>query len=217
VTKPENDPFETFDAAYVLGALPPEDRRAYELHLRDCPRCARSLEELSALPGLLSEVTPDMLDDEPPPSDLLTSTLTRVARTRRRRSAAMAGAVGVAAAACIALAVTVSWPMTMMSGKPQEVSMQALGNFPVEADLGLEDQDWGTRVSMSCSYGAADRSRDYVLVAVRRDGAVTELATWTAMPEDTARIVIGTAIKRADIQAFEVRTKSGVALLRLTS
>jgi hypothetical protein len=215
VTTPENDPFETFDAAYVLGALSPEDRRAYELHLRECPECARSLEELSALPGLLSQVTPEMVEDDPPPSDLLTSTLTRVARTRRRRSAAMVGAVGVAAAACIALAVTVSWPMS--AAKPQEVSMTALGNFPVQADIGLEDQGWGTRVSMSCSYGAADRSRDYVLVAVRRDGAVAELASWTAMPKDTARIVIGTALKRTDIQALEVRTKSGLALLRLSS
>jgi hypothetical protein len=157
-----------------------------------------------------------MVENDPPPSDLLSSTLTRVARARRRRSAAMVGAVGVAAAACIALAVTVSWPMA--PSKPSEVSMTALGNFPVQADIGLEDQGWGTRVSMSCSYGDdGDRSRDYVLVAVRHDGTVAELASWTAMPKDTARIVIGTALKRTDIQALEVRTRSGLSLLRLNS
>jgi hypothetical protein len=216
VTTPENDPFETFDAAYLLGALSPEDRQAYDLHLRQCPECARSLEELSALPGLLSQVTPEMVQHESPSSDLLSLTLTRVARVRRRRSAAMVAAVGVAAAACIALAVTVSWPRP--ASEPPQVAMVVLGNYPVQADIGLEDQGWGTRVSMSCSYGeTGGRSRDYVLVAVRHDGEVAELASWTAMPQDTARIVVGTALKRTDIGALEVRTRSGLSVLRLTS
>ena len=56
MTTQENDPFVTFDAAYVLGSLSPEDRHEFELHLRECPECSRSVGELAGLPGLLSQV-----------------------------------------------------------------------------------------------------------------------------------------------------------------
>ena len=42
------------DAAYVLGALSPADRQAYERHLRDCQECQDSVQRLAGLPGLLA-------------------------------------------------------------------------------------------------------------------------------------------------------------------
>ena len=94
--------------------------------------------------------------------------------------------------------------------------MTVLGQFPVRADARLAAFEWGTQVDMSCSY-TGDRSvGEYILVAIGRDGAETELATWNAVPDDTARIVIGTALKRSDLAALEVRAGSGLALLRLT-
>ncbi|MDT7727318.1 MAG: hypothetical protein QOI21_3894 [Actinomycetota bacterium] len=215
MTPPATDPFEMFDGAYVLGALSPEERQAYEAHLGECDECARSVRELSGMPGLLSQVEPGMVGHEPPPSELLRTTLTKVAKTRRRRMATMVATVAVAAAACIALAVTVSLPAPE-TGSPGQ-TMTALGNFPVQADVGLEDKDWGTRVSMSCSYTGGRSVGDYVLVAVQHDGTITELASWSAVPKDTAHLVVATEIKRADIQALEVRTRSGLALLRLDS
>jgi hypothetical protein len=215
VTPPETDPFETFDAAYVLGALSPEDRQAYEEHLLGCDACASSVREIEEMPALLSQVGPEMMGDDPPPPSLLSTTLTQVAKTRRRRAAAMVAAVAVAAAACIALAVTISLPAPEM-GSPGS-TMTALGNFPVQADVGLEEEDWGTRVSMNCSYTGGRSSGSYVLVAVRHDGSIMELATWSAVPKDTAHLVVATELKRTDIQALEVRTRSGMSLLRLDS
>lgn len=43
-------------AAYVLGALEPEERVRLEAHLRGCPVCAAELEEFRALPALLDRV-----------------------------------------------------------------------------------------------------------------------------------------------------------------
>ena len=49
------------DAAYVLGALSPVDRRAYEEHLRECSACQASVRSLAGLPGLLALTSADAL------------------------------------------------------------------------------------------------------------------------------------------------------------
>jgi len=44
------------DAAYLLGALSPSDRREFETHLAGCASCQRSVQQLAGLPGLLGKV-----------------------------------------------------------------------------------------------------------------------------------------------------------------
>lgn len=53
------DPFREWDAAYVLGALGPRDRRAFEAHLATCEACRGSVTELAGMPGLLGMLTPE--------------------------------------------------------------------------------------------------------------------------------------------------------------
>jgi hypothetical protein len=52
------DRFAQWDAAYMLGALSPADRREYEEHLASCPTCQAAVSELAAIPGLLAQVSP---------------------------------------------------------------------------------------------------------------------------------------------------------------
>ena len=52
------DRYAEWDAAYVLGALSPSDRRAYERHLPECDACRAAVAELAGMPGLLSTLTP---------------------------------------------------------------------------------------------------------------------------------------------------------------
>ena len=54
-----SDRFATWDAAYVLGALSPAERREYEEHLAGCPACQAAVSELAGLPGLLAQVPPE--------------------------------------------------------------------------------------------------------------------------------------------------------------
>ncbi len=219
-----NDPFVTYDAAYVLGALSPEERAEYEKHLRDCDACASSVRELAGMPGLLAQADPPVSGfpaADPPPERLLPDVLRRVRRGRRLRNAVTATSAGVAVAACVALGVVVALPASAPPPDPPSTAMTVLGQFPVQADARLVRQEWGTQVDMSCSYDAGETreshdGRDYVLVAIGRDGAVTQLATWLALPNNTARIVVGTALKPADIHALEIRSVSGIPLLRLT-
>jgi hypothetical protein len=54
---PGGDQYAEWDAAYVLGALSPSDRRAYERHLAECAACRAAVAELAGMPGLLSTLT----------------------------------------------------------------------------------------------------------------------------------------------------------------
>jgi hypothetical protein len=53
------DRYADWDAAYVLGALGPAERREYAAHLEGCESCRRSVSDLAALPGLLASVPAD--------------------------------------------------------------------------------------------------------------------------------------------------------------
>ena len=52
------DKFAQWDAAYVLGALSPAERREFEEHLATCPHCQAAVSELAGIPGLLAQVSP---------------------------------------------------------------------------------------------------------------------------------------------------------------
>ncbi|HEY9294742.1 MAG TPA: zf-HC2 domain-containing protein, partial [Microlunatus sp.] len=52
----EPDPFADWDAAYVLGALSVPERHAFEDHLAGCDECRTAVNELAAMPGLLSQL-----------------------------------------------------------------------------------------------------------------------------------------------------------------
>jgi hypothetical protein len=53
---------------YLLGALEPAERSAFESHLSYCDMCRTELVRLSPLPGLLNQITPEDFADELPPS-----------------------------------------------------------------------------------------------------------------------------------------------------
>lgn len=85
------DPYGEWDAAYVLGALSPADRREYEHHLADCPQCAAAVASFAGLPGILSAVPRETSVELLGPATLATPAtllpgLVRAARAHRRRA-----------------------------------------------------------------------------------------------------------------------------------
>lgn len=96
---------------YLLGALSPGERQAYERHLTTCAECRTEVSDLAALPGLLGRIDEATLSEANTPvapATVLPTVLTKVRRRRRsRRTFAFAGAL---AAACLALVAGLLMP-----------------------------------------------------------------------------------------------------------
>ena len=217
------------DAAYVLGALSPSDRLAYEEHLASCGRCSAAVRELAGLPGLLGRLDADEVAElgpvTPLPPSVLPALLAEAVRGRRVRRARWLAAAASAAAAVVA-ATTVA--VQRADERPVEPPASAL---PPARTMAQVDQDrlggsvlleqvaWGTRVRLRCSYGGTPESvaalPAYALVVRTRDGAEERVATWRAVAGKATTIDGATASDLADISRVDVRTVDGRLLLRL--
>ena len=232
------------DAAYVLGALSPGDRRAFEDHLRGCAECQVSVQRLAGLPGLLALTSAEAVegDGQPIPDTLLPGLITRVQAERRRRNWVVGGALAAAVAAVLVLvgAMVVRSPdntaggsqpeatvSTSPSGTPPSVTssgavidettqMKPVGSpGPMSASLQLADKKWGTAITVVCQYDQqSDASWVYDLAVIDIDGNLSPAGTWSAVPGVTARVATATSIPRDRIAVFEVRLPNGQAILR---
>lgn len=62
---------------YLLGALDPSERSAFESHLSYCEICRGELVRLAPLPGLLNQITPEDFADTMPPTGAESTVATR--------------------------------------------------------------------------------------------------------------------------------------------
>ena len=217
------------DAAYVLGALSPAERLAYERHLDTCADCTRSVRQLAGLPGLLARVDPAVLEEPgetvPVPDAVLTNLVGEVRRSQRRRQFAT---IGLAAAAILAIAaLTFSLVRSPDEERPPAavpavpaLAMTPIGDVPVHARLALEPVAWGTRLQLACTYApdagwtTAPHAPTYTLYVRTRDGKTQEVGTWRSVEGRTMQLSAATASRRQDIASVEVRTADGRAILR---
>lgn len=223
--------------AYVLGALPPDERLAFERHLPTCPSCTQAVREFAGLPGLLAQVPLDVVESAPAPEQLpetlLPSLVREVRRGQRRRrvltglvAAAAVLAVG-AASVVVATAVTGDDAPTATPSAPASTTasepMTPVGQDAVQASVSLTPVLWGTRLDLECSYTAATpppgytetASTTYAMVVRSVDGDVEQVATWKALPGKTMHLSGATAFTRDDIAAVEIRTSDGRPVLEL--
>lgn len=230
------DEFRHHDAAYVLGALSSDDRRAFEAHLAGCTECAAAVRDLAGLPGLLTTVPKAVAEAGPveaPPATLLPA-LVRQARREGRRRRWTVGLVAAASAVTIALAglpllgrgedpTTAQTPGPTPTATVAERAMSAVAPSDVEARVALVGVAWGTRIEVTCSYadageyaaGPADAA--YVLVVRDRAGREEEVAHWRGLPGRTMRVQGASAFSVGEIASIELRSAEGTPLLELRS
>ncbi|QHC59573.1 zf-HC2 domain-containing protein [Rathayibacter sp. VKM Ac-2760] len=230
--QPGDDAFREWDAAYLLGALSPADRRAYEQHLRSCPGCREALGEFVALPGLLAHLpqeealglldTQERAEEAAPPA--LLAHLARAAdalrrRTRFRIAGLVLAAAGVSAAAAVALPLVVGTPPAVVENT---VALAAAPGVPVEASVRFVPEQWGTRIDMDCSWaeggaaagGTADAPASddgasggyaYVMYVTDTTGDSEAIGSWTSTPGSTVEPSLSTGLPLAEIASVEVR------------
>ena len=225
------------DAAYVLGALSPAERSAYQRHLAGCEECTRAVRSLAGIPGLLARIPADVLESsrvaEPVPQTLLPALVDEVRRRQQRRTglavaAAAAAAVVVTAGTVVvgqvlvgdgtetpAAGPTPSAPSTASAASP----MYSVRPLPISADIALTSVAWGTRLDLTCSYDRPDgepkdRTWRYALVVKTKDGETEQVATWLARPGRTYEISGATASSKDEIYEVEVQTPQGEPLLK---
>jgi hypothetical protein len=222
----EPDPFSENDAAYVMGALTPDDRRAFEAHLHDCPRCTQSVAELSGVTVLLDKVPlarvlqPASHREAPP--DLLLPRLISAARAQRRRRAVGLAASGAVAASVVALAIFIGVTQTGTT-PPAGVSVAMSTVKPgaaVTATLQVAPAAWGSRVSLDCRWVGVTTGADagvqkvYRLVAVPRGGGTPQtLAQWAVLPGQDAKVVGSTNLPASGIATIELRSVADDSVL----
>jgi hypothetical protein len=218
------DPYATWDASYVLGALSTAERHEYEAHLCTCPSCHRAVGELAGMPALLGLLDRNDIESiagaggvdgelSAPPPEMLGSLLAVVRRRRRARLLTWAG--GVAAAAAVAIGVLVAVRFHSVASPPlpeaaAPLSMTAVEPSPLTATVRLVSHSWGTGIEMNCTYGPEPEGADdgdvdkLAMVAVGRDGSRTQLATWLAPTGVLATLAGSTSMPIDQIASIQV-------------
>ncbi|MEU5721362.1 zf-HC2 domain-containing protein [Micromonospora sp. NPDC047738] len=214
------------DGAYVLGALAPAERAAYERHLAGCAACREAVAEIAVLPGLLGRLDPAGLEQFLPSASeasrlpaLLDAAREqrRRERSRARRRYALSGLAAAVLAVLAGVGVSLVRPATPSAPRVALAAMRPVaGPVPLHAEVGLTDKKWGTEVTLRCGYDQRTGHREaytFRLVAHGPDGATEQVATWLAAPGDDLRMVGATHFTHGELVRLELLRADGTPVL----
>jgi len=216
-----DDPYATWDAAYVLGSLSGNERREFERHLATCPQCNAAVAELSGIPALLAQLTAEeveALDDPatevPPMRPEVLDTLVQKVEWRRRRTRRFSVITLAAAAAVLAIALAIGiLPGIRGHGDDQPmasaVTMSKVAQTPINAEITLTGFGWGTRIDMVCTYGdyasrGQTTTENLSMVLVGHNGTQSEIATWVGVNGATALPSGNTTLQKDQIKSVQL-------------
>lgn len=228
------DRFAQWDAAYVLGALSPAERREFEEHLASCPSCQNAISELAAVPGLLAQLSPadaamlslaevspgsaetpeltatqaDVIQQGPPPS--LLPKMIKKARTRRRRI--VAAVAGIAAAVLLVIGgLAAATGLLPLRDNPQRVAFSQVVPSAMIAVADIIPGQGGTEIKVECQYGEVNEPtpgaghETYSIFVVDRSGNASEIKEWPATPNKLMRPSGTTPLNVSEIADLEIR------------
>jgi anti-sigma-K factor RskA len=217
--------------AYVLGALAPAERSAYERHVAICERCRNEVAELAGLPGLLGRLDADSAASvgqpvEAAPPSVFDAALAdaRTERLRSRRRRRWERGLTLAAAACLALVIGVGVPTLSHPAAPAPVlaAMSPVDRDPsVTALVGYwADSRGGTDIRMTCvytdtatPYTPGETSRLDLWVIPRSGGSGKSVWYWDAGPGYRDTFWAESDLKPDQIGRLEVRHGNTILLI----
>ncbi|MGY1771836.1 anti-sigma factor family protein [Blastococcus sp. SYSU D00813] len=200
--------------AYVLGALPPDDRRRVDAHLGGCAACRAELAEFQALTPLLSRLDEADLSGPQalPPPDLYervraaVDEQTRPARLRRRRL------LIAAAALLLVVASAVVWVVLATRPADGPATHTAVAG-PVRISVVATGEPGGTDLDVTVA-GLASYTECRLLV-VDRDGGWHPAGEWAATYDGEGWFRGWTDVEREALAAVVLRDGSGEELIRV--
>ncbi|HEY8474962.1 MAG TPA: zf-HC2 domain-containing protein [Natronosporangium sp.] len=211
------------DGAYVLGALSPAERSAYQAHLAECDACARAVAALAPMPGLLGRVDPAVLQPAEPESERLPQLLAAVAAKRRRQArirrwqlAAASLVTAAVAATGVAVADGAGWVGSADEPPAELIAMTPVDrSLPVTAEVAVAPAPGGSEVWMSCRY-EGDTSlppHPYWLVAYGTDGTHESLGSWEVAAGQEITMTGRTRYQPDELERLELQGVGGDTLL----
>jgi hypothetical protein len=229
--KPDDNLAE-WDAAYVLGALSLEERRAYESYLAANPARAAELTELAGMPGILNALSRDEavaltdLAGAPPaqerPDNIASLAHAAAKRQQRSRCTWLAAAVASAAALLIAGGIVGATVFPNSAAPTQTVAMQAMQPTPREgltAELAVTEKKWGTELNWACQY-TKDWSRkvdSYDIVVTTHDGMQKTVGSWKPAGDEATGLSAATSIPTKQIRTVDIRESGSNEPLAITT
>jgi hypothetical protein len=229
--KPDDNLAE-WDAAYVLGALSLEERRAYESYLAANPARAAELTELAGMPGILNALSRDEavaltdLAGAPPaqerPDNIASLAHAAAKRQQRSRRTWLAAAVASAAALLIAGGIVGATVFPNSAAPTQTAAMQAMQPTPREgltAELAVTEKKWGTELNWACQY-TKDWSRkvdSYDIVVTTHDGMQKTVGSWKPAGDEATGLSAATSIPTKQIRTVDIRESGSNEPLAITT
>ncbi|GAA4596195.1 zf-HC2 domain-containing protein [Actinoplanes octamycinicus] len=212
------------DAAYVLGALSPAERAAYEHHLASCSFCREAVADLSRVPDMLDRLDadefvrlldPSLAGPEParnyqPAASSPASSASPSARTFSVRALSTVAALVL----IVLLGGGAGWwlmnrPEPGSAATGPAMAMSAVdAQSPISANIRLTGTSGGTKVEMVCRYAETEKPYTFRLIAYGPDDQSEQLGSWMAHPGAEFRMPASThfpveSLDRLDLVRFD--------------
>jgi hypothetical protein len=221
------------DGAYVLGALSPSERAAFERHLADCSACREAVANVAVLPGLLGRLSSadaaavGSVTAEFATEQRIPKLVAAVGQARRKDRARLVVAVLVTAAVALFAGVTAGMARipaglvaestaTPPPSTPAMIAMEPVSETDATAELAFEETLAGTVITMHCAYpmlSVFHRPYLFRLYAIGPDGQIEQVSSWNAAPGEEVTLTGTVRLSMHDLVRVELRGKDNSVLL----
>jgi hypothetical protein len=206
------------DAAYVLGALSPIERAAYESHLATCSFCREAVADLAQVPDMLDRLDADDFERLLDPTLFSRPRQAPVQRFPVRPPRKPVRAVPIRLLSTVTAFVLVLmiggglafWGLRGSPGPsvpppgPAIAMTKVDPASPIEATVRITSSGAGSRVEMVCSYDRTARPYTFRLIAYGPDEQTEQLGSWLAQPGAQFQMPAATHFTQGSLSRLEL-------------